>query len=376
MIHRRTSVLTAAVHTRPPATSLVAQMTADTVSRPRIAACEQERPDSRPKVWVIIPCDYGRDCWRECLPSFRPMCNPAWDVLVGDDGSTQDIRAVVEEFSPSVRYFRQANKGPSVARNTGFQRTTGEYLRFLDADDYLLPAQALKEQIELLDSHSDVGMVYAQALKVTTDRRPLRVFGPRFASGSYIRSGDAEVRNLLFGNHIAMASVLARRTTLAQAGLFRPELAIGEDWECWLRMARCSKVAYVAEPVFAYRAHENSITAQYTVEPWLAAHEAVFDGLFSDTEFARRYAPLRQPAYACMYKQAAQLCHRNNRPEETRHYAWRALMSHLGRRRWRDSTDSLVLIAKSCVPSGIRPRLRFVRRRWARAVSAARVSRP
>src|SRR5262245_30132400 len=110
-----------------------------------------------PLVSVVIP---AYNCARfigEALDSVFAQDYPELEVVVVDDGSTDDTCAVVEGYGDRVKLIRQRNAGAAVARNEGMRRASGEYVAFLDSDDLWLPGK-LRLQIDHLESHRDVAM--------------------------------------------------------------------------------------------------------------------------------------------------------------------------------------------------------------------------
>src|SRR5262245_49416395 len=92
--------------------------------------------------------------------TYRPL-----EVVVVDDGSSDNTRAVVEQYGPPVRYFRQANAGVSAARNAGFRQARGAFVALLDSDDRWLPWK-LSAQVALLRRFPEVGMVWTDMAAV------------------------------------------------------------------------------------------------------------------------------------------------------------------------------------------------------------------
>lgn len=101
---------------------------------------------SSPTVSVVIPCYNGAPFLRETLESALNQTHPPLEIIVIDDGSTDDSAAIAELFGPPVRVIRQENQGESVARNRGIDEAQGEWLAFLDADDLWKPTK-LERQI-------------------------------------------------------------------------------------------------------------------------------------------------------------------------------------------------------------------------------------
>jgi glycosyltransferase involved in cell wall biosynthesis len=322
----------------------------------------------KPRISVVIPCYNGRRYLDECLRAIADLGDRSYEVVVVDDGSREDVRDIVERWAPMARYMRQENQGPGAARNTGVAATSGEYIRFVDCDDNLLPA-ALAEQVAMLDAHPEVGLVHGAALKIDSDGRPFGVRRPHFARRSLIRSGEEELGDLLLGNYITTSSTLVRRSVLEQAGPFRTDIKGPEDWDLWLRVAQVAGFGYVDAPIIAYRYHETSITALYTPDRWLEMHHDILDRQFASPRFPRSHAGMRSAANARLYRTAAVLAYGNRRMGMARGYALSALVATARHRDWRASRDCLWLAAKSFVPTALRQPLRRAARRA--AVAAA-----
>jgi glycosyltransferase involved in cell wall biosynthesis len=116
-----------------------------------------------PTLSVIMP-TYNRSGYvRQCLRSLRACRAPGLEVIVADDGSTDDTAQVVAETDPRAVYFRQENTStPATARNRGFELSRGRYVAFLDCDDEWLPGVASRA-VELLDRYPEVDVLFAEA---------------------------------------------------------------------------------------------------------------------------------------------------------------------------------------------------------------------
>lgn len=319
--------------------------------------------DLGPRTAVVIPCYNGRRFLAACLSSIRNLRRDGVEVVVVDDGSTEEIADVVEEVYPEARYIRQTNQGPGAARNRGLAETSAPYVRFIDCDDYLLPTAALDRQVAVLDGWPDVGLIYGQSLKVDDLGRPIGLRRPPFAPQGYIRSGFEELYYLLFGNYITTSGAVVRRSVIEAAGGFRTDIIGPEDWDCWLRVAKLGSVAYLAEPVVAYRVHEQSITARYNPEPWLRMHFDILERAFVDPEVGRRYGHLRPAIEVGLYWRAASLAYAAGDMAAARRYALRCVAAA----RPADLETLLVnlsLIARTLVPQLIRRPIRRAHRQF------------
>ena len=113
----------------------------------------------KPSVSIIIPCYNAADCVANAVRSALEQTCPSVEVIVVDDGSTDDSRARIAEFSADIRFESQANRGGGAARNRGLSVAAGDYVLFLDADDLLYP-EKVSRQVEASRS-ADTDMVIA-----------------------------------------------------------------------------------------------------------------------------------------------------------------------------------------------------------------------
>lgn len=168
-------------------------------------------------------------------------------VIVVDDASSDDTRAVCASIE-GIRYIRNGRPlGPSGARNVGLKACASEYVAFLDDDDTLL-AGALDALGAVLDANPSVALVYGSVYLMTEGTNARRTFvAPRDHS-----SGDI-FEQLLEGNHIFINSVLVRTRQVIEAGCFDVNLSYMEDWDLWIRIAERHPVASTPEPVATVR---------------------------------------------------------------------------------------------------------------------------
>lgn len=324
-------------------------------------------------VSFVIPCHNGRRYLRRCLSSIAERADETWEVVVVDDGSTENIREETEPFAPLVRYLRQPKQGVSAARNTGIRETRGAFIHFLDADDYLIEGDGLSEQVRVLDRHHEVGLVYGQALRVDLDERPIDIRACPHAATGFIHSGADEIAHLIYGNYIVTSTTMVRRSVLDRVGLFRTTLPISEDWDLWLRIAQVSSVGYVPRPIAAYRQWGGIRAGHRPTTLWVWTHTDVLDARFSDPAFAARFSPLRQPAYAAMYADAATRASSRWQLHLALRYVIKAHQIGGRAHGWTVARRCLRHLAKSRLPRAARdPRRRLT---WASPVSAWRWGR-
>jgi glycosyltransferase involved in cell wall biosynthesis len=180
--------------------------------------------------------------------SFRDL-----EVLVVDDGSTDNTRQVLAGYGPPVRYLYQANAGVSAARNHGIGESRGQYVAFLDADDMWAPDK-LERQLKALNTVPGVGLCYSAHLVVDEAMRPLRVHRSN-------RRASALEDLLFHGNVVGTPSTtLLYQELLKRVGGFDRELSQCADWDMWVRLARHTEFLYLDEPLVTYRQHGHNMS--------------------------------------------------------------------------------------------------------------------
>ena len=202
-------------------------------------------------VSVIIPAYNAGQCIGRAIDSVLGQSYPDYEIVVVDDGSTDDTAEVVRQYGDKVRYIHQKNAGVAVARNAGIAAARGDWIAFLDADDEWLPAK-LKAQMDLLARNPELpwcasnryqsdGRHQAVVVKVESVKK---VLAGRDFFENYFAAAVSRVCNF------QTSSVVVRKMVFAQLGGFEPGRAHGEDLDMWVRIAHhFPRIGYVAEPV-------------------------------------------------------------------------------------------------------------------------------
>jgi glycosyltransferase involved in cell wall biosynthesis len=208
----------------------------------------------RPLVSVIIPAYNAARFVAQAVESVLAQSYRPVEILVIDDGSTDDTARVLEPYRDAIRYIRQPNGGPSRARNNGLAHARGELIAFLDADDVWLPDK-LSRQVRCLEESPAVGVVHCDTynLDEQSGARSRRAT-PRddFAGNCYAR--------LFRGNQVTYSTVVIRRECLDRVGPMDERYTHAEDYDLLLRLARRFPFAYVPEPLAVYRLHDTNAT--------------------------------------------------------------------------------------------------------------------
>jgi len=203
-------------------------------------------------VAVVVPAYNAARQIEQTLRSVLAQTRPAEEVIVVDDGSTDDTAAVVGRYAGEVRCIRQANAGVSAARNRGIEEAGTSHVAFLDSDDLFAPDKLERQLGEL---GGGAVAVSTGAVQVDERLRPLAVRRPRFPP-------DLLVQLFVDGNIVGSpSSVMASRSVLRSLGGFDERLSFAADWDLWIRLCRAGRFGCVADPLIAYRLHGSSMSA-------------------------------------------------------------------------------------------------------------------
>lgn len=205
------------------------------------------------RVSVVVPAYNCARFLREAIDSALVQTLPPIEVIVVDDGSSDETPALLAGYGSRIRAIRQANAGVAAARNRGVREATGDAVAFLDADDAWLP-EKLERQALRLETEPDLGFVHCGALEVDEEGRPLRAR----AEGC---EGWVADRMLMFEDvgPLSGSTPLVPRARLAEAGGFDERLSTSADWDLCYRLARGRPVGFVAQPLVRYRVRRNAM---------------------------------------------------------------------------------------------------------------------
>lgn len=228
-----------------------------------------------PTVSVVIPTYNRAKFLGAAVASVRAQTYPCAEIVIVDDGSTDDTPGVVARLGDGVHYVKQANAGPAAARNRGIQEARGDVVAFLDTDDRWLP-QKIARQVEILQREPEVALVCAD-MAIEDEAGTIQVASnfehrgmlPLFA-GLDGRPVPHAPRLLLKINFINTSTVLARRDVLQAMKGFDPRLRYGEDLELWLRIAARHAVACVPSVQEIRVEHSSNVTK--SIEPMLIGY--------------------------------------------------------------------------------------------------------
>ena len=210
-----------------------------------------------PRVSVIIP---SYNCARYLGRAIDSVCAQTYkdyEILVVDDGSTDDTKDVAMQYGRKVTYLYQQNRGVSAARNHAILKANGELLAYLDADDMWYP-EKLERQVAFLDAHQECGMVHSEMSVINEQDEILHL---RFYEETKrsVPQGHC-VQQLLMRCHIQPLTVVERRSSFDRVGGFDERLLVAEDYLHWIMIAAEGQaLGYMAEPLGKYRWRTGSL---------------------------------------------------------------------------------------------------------------------
>jgi glycosyltransferase involved in cell wall biosynthesis len=199
------------------------------------------------RITVVIPAYNAARFLPRCLKSVFAQTLKPEEVIVVDDGSTDNTAALAAELG--ARVISRPNGGPSAAKNAGIQSASSEWIALLDADDMWAP-EKLERQVACIQS--DIVLVYTG----------IRIFDDNGVRGES-RGIDATSAKMMlrYRNPIPNSSVLVRRRAITQSGGFREDISNGEDWEMWFRLQRLGQFEALPDPLTDYYVYPNSLSA-------------------------------------------------------------------------------------------------------------------
>ena len=211
------------------------------------------------------------------------------ELIVIDDGSTDETAAALERFGEQLVLVQQPRRGAYAARNLGLRHARGELIAFIDSDDRWYPDR-LARQLPLLDA-SDVGLVFGNAVLIdhrvpTRARRRLTAFQITPPRRGWV------TRHFAYGNFVPTSSVLVRRGCLQELGGFPETPPLSADYLTWFRISVRHRFDYVPEPVFEYAVHAGGISSDLVKS--LHARIQLFTSLLTDTIESRTANELRR----------------------------------------------------------------------------------
>ncbi|MFC1705982.1 glycosyltransferase family 2 protein [Planctomycetota bacterium] len=242
-----------------------------------------------PRVSVVIPTNNRAALLRGALDSVLAQTYRDFEVVVVDDGSTDETPDLLSGYGAPVRSIRKPHQGLSEARNAAIRASQGQLIAFLDSDDLWTPTK-LERQIELFDEDPTLGLVYcdAEIFECGTGR----VLG--LYSWTHPPHEEHALAQLFLCNFIPTLTVVVPRKVFDEIGGFCDAEWVAPDFDMWLRIAARYRIRAVREPLARRRKHAGMITHSWDWQRQLSRR-------LTAIERAVKREPQR---LACLQKQA------------------------------------------------------------------------
>ncbi len=256
-----------------------------------------------PKVSVVVPAYNVRNYIQDALLSLERQSLQEFEVLIVDDGSTDDTANVVKSYlkrDPRFRLLQKPNGGLSSARNYGITHARAEYIALLDGDDIYHPDK-LANHVARLDNSPKVGVVYSASQAIRDDGSPTFIS----LSGKPVKSN--QFLALLCKNFVGHGSnAVFRRCLVEEIGEFDEGLHSSEDIDFWLRIAATQKWRFYREKrtLCYYRVRPSGLS--FNVTQMQSCNQQVIEKAYKSSP--EIIEPMLPTAYAYMYRYLARLC--------------------------------------------------------------------
>ncbi len=263
-----------------------------------------------PLVSVIIPGYNRRDMLRQAVESVLAQTFSDFELIVVDDGSTEDISSDLAPHGAAVTILTQENRGVSAARNLGVSRARGEYIAFLDSDDLWLPGK-IDRQVEFFKAHPEALVCQTEEIWIKNGRRVNPAKKHRKPSGMiFIPSLELCL--------VSPSAVMIRTSFFRGMGGFDESMPACEDYDLWLRISCRYPVYLIDTPLVIKRGgHGDQLSSAPGLDKFrIRSLQKIIDSPHLTPE-------MRAAAIAVLVKKCriyAQGCARRNRAGEAEKY--------------------------------------------------------
>lgn len=218
-----------------------------------------------PLISVIIPTYNRAPYLRDALESIFRQTFKDHEIIVVDDGSTDDTKQVLAPFMDRIRYLYQENRGEAAARNRGIGESRGEWIAFLDSDDMWEP-HALETLLRAARRNPEAALIAMRARVILPDgTHTERIIGKRSQGPWY------STRSLLWGDSGGVLTPMIRRSIFDKIGTFDETLSSATDCDMWLRISFHARMICVQDPLLLIRTHEGNVSGDKAINArmWL-----------------------------------------------------------------------------------------------------------
>lgn len=210
---------------------------------------------AKPSISIIVPTYNRAEFIVEAVESVFAQTVTDWELIIVDDGSTDNTVELLEPFlaDQRVTYQKQENQGQAVARQQALKIATGDYIAFLDSDNRWLP-QRLELGLTALSNHSNAAVSYGDIITIDDN-------GIETSRHNMRRYSGAIAPQLLRDNFVSMNTSLVRKSAIDKIGGMRAEVRRGDDYDLWLRLSAENEFIYIPEFMADYRVMDDQISS-------------------------------------------------------------------------------------------------------------------
>jgi hypothetical protein len=206
-------------------------------------------------VTVVIPTHNCGPLVVQAVESVLAQTSVPSQVIVVDDGSTDDTSERLAGYRDRIRYIHQSNQGVSTARNRGIAEARNDIIAFLDADDVWHPRK-IEIQLEALAKHQDLGILGTRGFDW-----PIAEF-PSLPDSIPIHVKKITWQQLAVKSRLVTSTIMLRREVFGRVGMFDPELRRAEDRDLFVRVAKVFPVGNLDLPLTGFRPSAGSLSRQ------------------------------------------------------------------------------------------------------------------
>jgi glycosyltransferase involved in cell wall biosynthesis len=269
-----------------------------------------EKTGKNPLISVIIP-TYNRG-WiiKEAIDSVLAQDYVNFELIVVDDGSTDDTHDILNSYQKNFLVLRQNNKGVSAARNRGLAAASGRLIAFLDSDDTWLP-QKLSQQVDFFQSNPDALICQTEEIWIRNNVRVNPKKRHKKPSGMIF---EPSLSLCL----VSPSAVMIKRNLFEEVGLFDETLPACEDYDLWLRISCRHPVHLIDTPLIIKRGgHDDQLSASPGLDKFRikAIKKVIESGLLSAAQYQTAVEILKEKCY--IY---ASGCRKRGRTGEAAYY--------------------------------------------------------
>ncbi len=207
-------------------------------------------------ITVIITSHNRGKIIERAVDSVLGQTRPADEIILVDDGSSDNTNQLIKKKYPDIKYIWQENRGIGHARNTGISHARGIWIAFLDSDDEWLPSK-LRDQFKALQHQPDYKICHTNEIWIRNGKRvnPMK---------KHEKSGGLIFKNCLPLCIISPSSVIIHRSVFEEHGLFDESLPVCEDYDLWLRFCAFLPILYLEKPqIIKYGGHSDQLSHKY-----------------------------------------------------------------------------------------------------------------